>query len=392
MRENFQFQVPTQIIFGQACLEAIGSKIQQYGHRALIVAGAMAQNSGALQTVVTYLEKSGIEYFLFDRVGAQPRIREIEEGAQVGRDEKCDVIVGIGGECPMDAAKVIAALAPGSARLSDILGGDKIRSQPLPIIAVPLTAGSGSEVTPLAAITTEGDLPEIKIAASSQIYPTLALVDPTFTLAFPEAVTVANGLDALSHGVEGIMSKNSQPLTDLLAVESIRFVVQYLPEVLSDPQNMTYRSKLSYAAVLAGIVVGQTGMGLAHHMGFYLTLDLGMKHGMANGLLLPWTCEASLIHTPAKAEKIAKAFGADIRNLDSEAAIQIVVDAVRAFTAQFDLISEHVDEKSILEKKIENYAESMLKNADPLLIDPLRLKKEEIENVYRRSFEQLNVV
>jgi alcohol dehydrogenase class IV len=220
----------------------------------------------------------------------------------------------------------------------------------------------------------------------------LALVNPTFTLAFPEAVTVANGLDALSHGVEGIMSKNSQPLTDLLAVESIRFVVQYLPEVLSDPQNMTYRSKLSYAAVLAGIVVGQTGMGLAHHMGFYLTLDLGMKHGMANGLLLPWTCEASLIHTPAKAEKIAKAFGADIRNLDSEAAIQIVVDAVRAFTAQFDLISEHVDEKSILEKKIENYAESMLKNADPLLIDPLRLKKEEIENVYRRSFEQLNVV
>ena len=386
MCEDFQFRMPTQIIFGQDCVGAIGSNIQPCGRRALIVAGAMAKNSGALQTVVTHLEKAGLECILYDRVGAQPRIGEIEEGAQVGRDEKCDVVVGIGGECPMDAAKAIAALAPGSARLTDILGVDKIRSQPLPIIAVPLTAGSGSEVTPLAAITTEDDFPEIKIVASPQLYPTLALVDPAFTLAFPEAVTVANGLDALSHSVEGIMSKNSQPLADLLAVESIRLVVRYLPKVISDPQNVDYRSKLAYAAVLAGIVVGQTGLGLAHHMGFYLTLEQGMKHGMANGLLLAGTCEASLIRTPVKAETIAKAFGADIRNSDSQAAIQIAVDAVRAFTAQFDLISELADEKSILEKKIKNYAERMLKNADPLLIDALKLKRDEIENVYRKSF------
>ena len=97
MREDFQFRMPTQIIFGQDCLGAIGSKIQPYGRRALIVAGAMAKNSGALQTVVTHLEKAGLECILYDRVGAQPRIGEIEEGARVGRDEKCDVVVGIGG-------------------------------------------------------------------------------------------------------------------------------------------------------------------------------------------------------------------------------------------------------------------------------------------------------
>ena len=107
MRHNFQFQIPTQINFGEDFIQKIGAKTRLFGSRALIVAGAMAKNSGSLQTVVAHLEKTGIECILFERVGAQPRIQEIEEGAQVGRDEKCDVVVGIGGECPMDAAKVM---------------------------------------------------------------------------------------------------------------------------------------------------------------------------------------------------------------------------------------------------------------------------------------------
>ena len=384
MRENFQFQMPTQINFGEEFIGEIGAKTLKYGNRALIVAGAMAKNSGALQKVINALEKAGIKCILFDRVGAQPRIQEIEEGAQIGKAEKCDVVVGIGGECPMDAAKVMAALAPGTATLTDFFGVDKIKTQPLPIVAVALTAGSGSEVTPFSAITTENDSPAIQIVASSLIYPTLAFVDPTFTLAFPEAVTVANGLDALSHSVEGIMSRNSQPLTDLLALESIRLVTRYLPEVLSDPENMRYRSKLSYAALLAGIVVGQTGMGLAHHMGFCLTLDLGLKHGMANGLLLPWTCSVVFGRERKKLETIANAFGADISESSTGESIEIVVELIQKFTSQFDLIPA-LKEKSIIDQKIKNYSEKVLKNADPLLIHTLNLDREEIEDIYLKS-------
>jgi alcohol dehydrogenase class IV len=384
MRENFQFQMPTQINFGEEFIGEIGAKTLKYGNRALIVAGAMAKNSGALQKVVNALEKAGIKCILFDRVGAQPRIQEIDEGAQIGKVEKCDVVVGIGGECPMDAAKVMAALAPGTATLTDFFGVNNIKTQPLPIVAVTLTAGSGSEVTPFSAITTENDSPAIQIVASSLIYPTLAFVDPTFTLTFPEAVTVANGLDALSHSVEGIMSRNSQPLTDLLALESIRLITRYLPEVLSDPENMSYRSKLSYAALLAGIVVGQTGMGLAHHMGFCLTLDLGLKHGMANGLLLPWTCSVVLGRERKKLETIANAFGADISEASTGEAIEIVVELIQKFTSQFDLIPA-LKEKSILDKKIKNYSEKVLKNADPLLIHTLNLERREIEDIYLKS-------
>ncbi len=384
MLENFQIQMPTQINFGKDFIQKIGAKTRLFGSRALIVAGAMAKNSGALQRVMDPLKEAGIECVLFDRVGAQPRIQEIEEGARVGKVEKCDVVVGIGGECPMDAAKVMAALAPATATLTEYFGVDKIKTQPLPIVAVPLTAGSGSEVTPFSAITIENDSSEIKIVASSLIYPTLAFVDPTFTLAFPEAVTVANGLDALSHSVEGIISRNSQPLTDLLALESIRLVTSYLPEVLNDPNNMSYRSKLSYAALLAGIVVGQTGMGLAHHMGFYLTLDLGLKHGMANGLLLPRACNVVLGPERKKLETIANAFGADISKSSSGEAIEIVVALILKFTSQFDLVPA-LNEKSIIEKKIKNYSERLLNNADPLLINTLDLKREEIEDIYRKS-------
>lgn len=384
MLENFQFQMPTQIYFGKDFIQKIGAKTRFYGSRALIVAGAMAKNSGALQRVMDPLEKSGIECILFDRVGAQPRMQEIEEGAQVGRDEKCEVVVGIGGECPMDAAKVMAALARAPVALTDYFGVDKIKTQPLPIVAVPLTAGSGSEVTPFSAITTENDSSEIQIVASSLIYPTLAFVDPTFTLAFPEAVTIANGLDALSHSVEGVMSKNSVPLTDLLALESIRLVTTYLPEVLNDSRNMSYRSKLSYAALLAGMVVGQVGMGLVHHMGFYLTLDLGLKHGMANGLLLPWVSRATLGRERKKLEKIASGFGTDISKSSEAEAIEIVMELIHKFTSQFDL-APVVNEKSILEKKIKNYSEKVMKNADPLMIRTWNLEREEIEDIYRKS-------
>jgi alcohol dehydrogenase class IV len=384
MQQNFPFQMPTQINFGKDFVQKIGAKTRLFGSRALIVAGAMAKNSGALQRVVDSLEKMGIECILFDRVGAQPRIQEIEEGARVGKAEKCEVVVGIGGECPMDAAKVIAALAQEPVALTEYFGMDKIKIQPLPIVAVPLTAGSGSEVTPLAAITTENDFPEIKIVESSLIYPTLAFVDPTFTLAFPEAVTVANGLDALSHSVEGIISENSQPLSDLLALESIRLVTQCLPDVLNDPKNMSYRSKLSYASLLAGIVVGQTGMGLAHHMGFYLTLDLGLKHGVANGLLLPWVLNVVLGRKRKKLETIANAFGADLSKLSGDEAIETVAERIRTFTAQFDIISV-LNEKGELGEKIKNYSDTLIKNTDPSMINMSDLKFEEIEYIYRKA-------
>jgi alcohol dehydrogenase class IV len=147
---------------------------------------------------------------------------------------------------------------------------------------------------------------------------------------------------------------------------------------------MSCRSKLSYAALLAGIVVGQTGMGLAHHMGFYLTLDLGLKHGMANGLLLPWACRVFLRREHTKLETIAKAFGVDISKSSTAEAIETVVELMRTFTTQFDLLSA-LNENSKMEKKIKNYSERLVKNADPLLINTLDLKREELEDIYRNS-------
>jgi alcohol dehydrogenase class IV len=180
MTEKFQFLMPMQIYFGENIIQKIGEKTRAFGSRALIVAGAMAKNSGALQKVIHPLEKAGIEYVLFDKVEAQPRVPTIVEGAQLAREKKCEVVIGIGGECPMDAAKVMAALAQDTVPISNYFGEDKLRNHPLPIITVPPTAGSGSEVTPFSAITTENDYLEIQTVVSSSIYPTLAFVDPQF--------------------------------------------------------------------------------------------------------------------------------------------------------------------------------------------------------------------
>lgn len=384
MTEKFQFLMPMQIYFGENIIQKIGEKTRAFGSRALIVAGAMAKNSGALQKVIHPLEKAGIEYVLFDKVEAQPRVPTIIEAAQLAREKKCEVVIGIGGECPMDAAKVMAALAQDTVPISNYFGEDKIRNHPLPIITVPLTAGSGSEVTPFSAITTENDYLEIQTVVSSSIYPTLAFVDPQFTLAFPSAVTIANGVDALSHSIEGIISKKSQPLTDLLALESIRLVTMYLPKALQEPQNLGYRSKLSYAALLGGMVIGQTGMGLVHHMGYHLTLDLGLKHGTANGLLLPWVCEAALGRDRYKLPTIAKGLDATISESTDEETFEKVVEYIQRFISQIGLADE-IKNKDLSHEKIKNYSERTLKHVESSLIGSWLVSKEEIEEIYRKA-------
>jgi len=344
----------------------------------------MAKKSGALPKVVKSFESAGIETVIFDEVETYPGVDTIETGAKVARDEKCEMLVGIGGECPMDAAKAMAVLADSPSPLREYFGQEKVKKPPLPIISVPLTAGSGSEVTPFAAITTKNGFLQVESVVSSRIYPNAAFVDPEFTIPFPPAVTANNGIDALSHAIEGYLCRKCQPLTDSLALEAIRLIREYLPKVLDDPENTTYRSEMSYAALLGGMVIGQTGIGLVHQMGYHLALNLGLAHGEANGVLLPWVSEFLLGRGRGKLDDLASSFSVAVEELPTGEKVEKVVEGIVEFISRAGL-SPELAKKGLTEGKVRDFSERTFRNKAALRERSEGITLEAIRKIYNQA-------
>lgn len=280
----------------------------------------------------------------------------------------------------MDAAKLIAMLATNEFPLKHYFGENKIENRPLPIIAVPLTAGSGSEVTPFSAVTTDNDFLDIEIVRSPLIYPKMAFVDPRFTLSFPSAVTVNNGIDALVHAIESIVSKNAQPLIDIIAVKSIRLVSEYLIGALDKPENLDYRSKLSYASLLSGIAIGQTGLGMIHQMGFPLTLEMGVAHGRANGLLLPGACEWILNRVPQRLDTVSKGFETEMKKSNEAEKIEKIISKIRKLNSRVGVVAEF-ESKDMIEKKISDFTE----RASSRFGSALNISRKRIKKIYKEA-------
>ena len=209
----------------------------------------------------------------------------------------------------MDAAKAIAVLATNDGTCADFLGAEKYRTAPLPIVAIPTTSGTGSEVTPYAVLTQESDNSKRTISGAA-LFPRIAICDPLLTHTMPRAVTIATGLDALSQCMEGVISRNGTPFGDVLAYEGIRLVREYLPRAIESPDDAEAREQLMFAAMLSGCVIAQSGTTLVHGMGYAYTCHCNVAHGLANALLLAPVFRHNAKAAPEVVAKLAEALGA----------------------------------------------------------------------------------
>lgn len=302
----FSYEMPTKLYFGKGCVAEAGDDVKALGSKALLVTGRRsAKQNGSQDAVVSLLESLGIEWVLFDDVEANPSVETVRKGAALGRREHADFVIGIGGGSPMDAAKVIALLCTNELDDAALFNGPY--KAPLPIIAVPTTSGTGSEVTKVSVLTNHraGTKQSVK---SPLLYPKLALADPSFTLDVPEEVTVDTAIDALSHAIEGYMAKASTPVSDVWAEEAMRFLGVHLANLRGD-LSYAVREDLMYASTLAGIVISQAGTTLVHGMGYPLTYYKGLSHGRANGLLLPQYMKLMEESMADKAERVWEILG-----------------------------------------------------------------------------------
>ena len=303
---QFQYYMPVRIVCGEDCVRKNHEMFAQFGRRALIVTGKSSAKNGALDDVKFALEQNGQGYAVYTDVPANPTVACVQAGAEEARRIRADFVVAIGGGSPMDAAKAIAVLARQNAEegiFSHAIGEDV-----LPMLHIPTTAGTGSEVTQYSILTNDEKQTKTSISAPS-LFPKIAFLDGKYMNSLSKEVTVNTALDAVSHAAEGILSVRAGALSDVLARESLKIVFGEYPALLSGEFTAESRSNLLYGATLAGMVIANTGTTPVHGMGYSLTYFRGVPHGRANGLLLPaflQECEKSV---PERVRMICDALG-----------------------------------------------------------------------------------
>ncbi len=372
------FFMPTKVIMSEGCIQKNAELCKDYGKKALIVTGASsAKVCGALQDVTMALQSQGIEFDIYDRIRSNPTITGIYEGAEFAKKTRAEFIIGIGGGSPMDAAKVIALLAIQELSEEELFLG-KYGERALPIILIPTTAGTGSEVTPYAILT--NDMKQTKTSiASPLLFPKIAFLDARYTKSLPMLTTINTALDALSHSIEGMLTVRASVVSNALAIESISRIRQCLGSLSPSPVVSTskklsidIREKLLYASMLAGMVITHTGTTVVHPMGYCLTYFKNIDHGRANGLILPSFLRFIAKHDAEVVKKILTAAG--VASLDEFEAIFL------------RLLGER---EQITAKELERYV-AIASKAKNVTNSKVILTKEDIENIYARSLPILS--
>ncbi len=303
---NFTFHLPTKIFFGLQCVAKNSAEFANWGRNALIVTGrSSAKTSGALADIQQALARHGITWKVFDQIEENPSFATVEAGGEAAREHRADMIVGVGGGSPLDAAKAIAVLATNKMAPGQLFGG-QFPAKPLPIIAIPLTAGTGSEVTPYS-ILTDAERQTKRSFSHPDIFPKAAFLDARYTESLPWPVTVNTAVDALSHAVEGYMSRRGNLLSDQLALEAVRYFGKTIRALKEDVLTLEHREELLYASLLGGMVIAQTGTTMVHSLGYSLTFFRNIPHGRANGLLLTEYLRFLQPVAPEKVSAILKA-------------------------------------------------------------------------------------
>jgi len=314
--------MPARILFGQGRFTELGEQTSHYGKKALIVTGrSWARQSGYTQQAVELLKKSGVSSVVFDGIEGNPTTVSVNRGGELARREKCDVVIGLGGGSALDAAKGIAAVAIEQRDVWDYSEGAAIGSEILPIVAVPTTAGTGSEVTPYAVMSNR-EKQRKDAFESHKVIPRVAILDPSLTLSLPPSVTASSGMDALAHAIESYTSKYASPISDLFAVEAIRLVAESLRAAVSNGLDIHARTNMLLANTLAGIAITHADTALAHVIGEAVGAIYNTDHGTTIAVTLPAVNEFNCVSNLDKYAHISALLEGDYGQAKRDAAMR----------------------------------------------------------------------
>jgi alcohol dehydrogenase class IV len=327
---SFESYLPTRILVGNKKIEEIGKQVKKYGARALLVTGKKSmKESGFTDRIIQILESEAVTVDLFDKIETNPTREIINEGGALAKQLGSQVIIGLGGGSAMDSAKGIAVLAKEGNDIWEYVKGKSVPNYILPIVAAPSTAGTGSEVTLYAVITDKTSRRKDGFM-SEHIFPRVAIIDPELMSTVPPKLTAYAGADALAQAVEAYLTKRAHAFSDLLALESVKLIMNNLPKAVKDGKNLAARTAMGWASSLAGIAIG-------HHASEAVGALFQTHHGATAGILLPYAMEFNFDQCKERLAALAELMATDTARLSQDEAARKSIDIIKKLYQKIEL-------------------------------------------------------
>ena len=329
-----EFIVPGQIITGAGALDMAEGALGQFGKKAMIVTDKVMIQLGNCAKVENALKNQGIEYTIYSEIVGEPTDTMIENGLAQYKKEGCDFLVALGGGSPIDSMKAIGSLVKNGGNISDYMG-KVIDVEMPPMVAIPTTAGTGSEATQFTIITdTKKD---IKMLLKGKVLmPTLAISDPQFTMTAPPKITAATGLDGLCHAVEAYTSRKAQTLSDTFALSAVKRIFKYLPTAFHDGKNEEARIEMAVAALEAGIAFNNASVTLIHGMSRPIGALFHVAHGLSNAMLMKECLSFALEGAYDRFGELGRSIGVATAEDSDKEASEKFLQAVIALTEELE--------------------------------------------------------
>ena len=377
-----EFIVPGQIITGSGALTMAEETLKGLGKKALIVTDKVMIQLGNCAKVETALKNQGIDYAIYSEIVGEPTDTMIENGLKVYKENGCDFLVALGGGSPIDSMKAIGSLVVNGGNISDYMG-KVIDVEMPPLVAIPTTAGTGSEATQFTIITdTKKD---IKMLLKGKVLmPKLAIIDPQFTMTAPPKITAATGLDALCHAVEAYTSRKAQTLSDSFAMSAVKRIFKSLPVAFKDGKNEEARIQMSVAALEAGIAFNNASVTIIHGMSRPICALFHVAHGLSNAMLMKECLGFALEGAYDRFADLGRAIGVADATDEDKAAAEKFLSAIEEIVKELETptLAEFGIDKEEFFKVIDKMAYDAMDSGSPQ--NTMReVSEEQVKQIYR---------
>jgi alcohol dehydrogenase class IV len=377
------FRTTPRIVMGPGAINGVGQEALDLGaKRVLVVTDKGIIESGIFSPVEASLKEAGLEIQVFSDVLPDPFYELVETCISQAGTPTPDCVIGLGGGSPMDIAKCAAIVLTNESSIYDYLGIELIPQPGVPTIMVPTTAGTGSEVTPIAILSDEREKLK-KGVVSAYLFPRVAMLDAELTLGLPPHITSATGMDALIHAIEAYTSVNATSITDMYAARAIELINDNLRTAYAQGGNLEARSAMLEGSLLAGIAFANAGVTAVHAFAYPIGAEFHIPHGVANTLMLPAVMQFNLVGNVSKFADIAVLLGRKVDGLSDRDAAEESLEAIRTLAKDLE-VPRKLSEFGVNEEQIPALAEGVMKVTRLLANNPRSLTQQDAEEIYRQ--------
>ena len=386
--KDFIFKMPAKVRFGEGIHTKLGTilKDEMGFNKVFIATDKGIVSTGIIDKIKTGLDQGGIDYIVYDELIPDPTIEVVDEAAEVLRKSGADVVLAVGGGSPIDTAKAMCMLQTHEGSVREYLfGGSKqVTKEIMPLVCIPTTAGTGSEMTAASVITNNQEKTKVSVTHENLI-PKMAFIDPDLQMGMPPFITATTGMDALTHAIESYVSLNAEPISDAMGIAAIKMISDNIRLAVANGNNKEARTNMAIASTIAGVAFMNGGLGVVHGIAQTIGAVAHVAHGVANSLLLPYCMERNVVGNLEKFKNIAVAMGENVDGLSERDAAQAAIKAVFQLAEDLKVPMKLKDVGVTIEMFPEIIQGTM--EYRMLGINPCKLKASDVNDILERAFE-----